>query len=167
MMKQYLMLVFWLLPLGVFAQSDNFRVEVATQGCMFYSDFKPYAFGGSLGYNITDRFFVNVKGEYAINMFKKDGVKSYDDCPVAGVNAGYTFLKSSLIDIDGRLGFGDNFRKSENWRYSYYDAGIYGHLGNSKVKPIIGLGVRYYDSRNSYSKDYTRFYVSIGFGLNY
>ena len=37
MMKQYLMLVFWLLPLGVFAQSDNFRVEVATQGCMFYS----------------------------------------------------------------------------------------------------------------------------------
>ena len=81
-MKQYLMLVFWLLPLGVFAQSDNFRVEVATQGCMFYSDFKPYAFGGSLGYNITDRFFVNVKGEYAINMFKKDGVKSYDDCPV-------------------------------------------------------------------------------------
>lgn len=145
-----------------FSQKEDIRVEIHTQGSVLYKEFRPYEISCDIGYNITDRFFVNVRGESTIALFKIDGTKNHYTNAAYGINAGYTFLKNDLCNIDARIGFGDNMRRKQDWKYNYYDGSVYAHLGKSKVKPSIGIGVRHYNSRNSIYKDYTRFFVAIG-----
>lgn len=163
--KALYLLVLCLFPLSLPAEESGLRVEFQTKGAFFYKDFKPYTLVANVGYDITSRLFVHVEGAYAIDLFKQKGVKDYYADPIAGVNVGYTFLKTADLKLDARIGIGDNFKAKRDWRYNYYDAGVYAHLGSGRVKPIFGAGMRHYNAHSALFKDYTRFYVAIGFGL--
>ncbi|EPH18386.1 hypothetical protein HMPREF1475_00922 [Hoylesella oralis HGA0225] len=167
MKKEYILkvlLLSWLLTVGVvsYGQKEDFRVEIHTQGSVSNQQFKPYELCCDIGYNLTDRLFVNLRGESAIALFKIGGQKDYYTNYIYGANAGYTMLKNDICNLDVRVGFGDNLRKKQDWKYNYYDAGVYAHIGKYKLKPCVGFGIRRYHSRNSLFKNYTRFYASIG-----
>ena len=112
-MKSLLLSFLLAIPALAFSQKEDVRAEIHFQGNAFYHEFRPYEFVGSVGYNITDRFFVNVRGESTVALFKINGLKDYYTNVMYGANVGYTFLKNDLGNFDVRIGLGDNLRRKQ------------------------------------------------------
>lgn len=160
--RSLLFLCLSLFSVVVYGQKEDIRVEFHAQGTAWPKEFKPYELGFDVGYNLTDRLFLNLRFENAIALFKINGQKDYFTNGIYGLNVGYSFFDCKMCKFDVRVGLGDNMRKNKDWKYNYYDAGVYMHLGEAKVKPCFGFGVRHYNSRNSLHKDYTRLFMSLG-----
>ena len=99
-MKSLLLSFLLAIPALAFSQKEDVRAEIHFQGNAFYHEFRPYEFVGSVGYNITDRFFVNVRGESTVALFKINGLKDYYTNVMYGANVGYTFLKNDFGNFD-------------------------------------------------------------------
>ena len=151
---------------SVLAQRGEITSGLHSRLSQYDKDFRPYEICFDFGYYFTDRFFGNIRFENAVALFDIKGTESHYVNGIYGFNLGYRIVKFDGGVLDVRVGFGDSMIKKRDWKYMYYDAGINVNLGTAKVKPSLGLGVRFYDSRNNNYKDYTRAYLSLGFIFN-
>lgn len=159
--------LFFLIPfsLVVQAQECNFTGGVRTDLSFSSPKFKPFEVGIDLGYYVIHKLFVSTYFESSVGLFKREGVKTYRTNETLGVGLGYNILSfdGGVLDIRGKYG---TTLENKDWKYTYYDAGVFYNLGKQKVKPTFGVGVRYYDSKNSHVDDYLRVYASLGFKFN-
>jgi hypothetical protein len=151
---------------NVYAQKNTIIAGLHTHISQNGTDFQPMELGLDAGYNITDDFFVNLRYEHAVALFTIDNTDSHYAYGTYGSYLGYKIIKFDGGVVDLRAGLGDCTSKKEDWKYSYYDFGINFNAGRERTKPTLGLGVRFYNSKNDIYKDYTRVYMSLGFTFN-
>ncbi|MDR1756497.1 MAG: hypothetical protein LBR65_06020 [Culturomica sp.] len=130
------------------------------------SGLKPAELGFDFGYNFTDWFYGAVRFEESIALFEIDGVRSYALNEVMGGVAGFNLLKSGVGVLTLKVSAGGTSRKRSDWKYAFYSGGVYFNIGKTAWRPVLGCGVRYYDSRSRGVDNYLRFYCSFGFRLN-
>lgn len=92
--------------------------------------------------------------EHTIALFNINVNKYYYKNNVLEAKIGYTFLNILDLSMSAACGIGDNLQNN-NWKYSYYDAGIYAYIGHNIIRPCIGVLLRKYDSHNNNFHDYT------------
>ncbi len=146
-------------------EKGDVSAVIQTDASLYSSDFKPLEFGVDLDYYFTDRFYGGVKVETAAGLFDMDSHKTYYLNGTYGLNLGYNLFQfeKTRLDINAAVG---NTMSNKDWKYLYYEGGIYYQYVRSEVRPRIGIGVTYYDSRNKMFDSYVRGFVSIGFSFN-
>ena len=147
------------------AQDKGFTGGVTTRLSGYDSEFKFMNLSLDIGYYIVDRLSISMHVEPAISLFNVDDTKTYSFKNAFGSGLNYEVLTFSGGALDIRGSFGSSI-KSSDWKYTYYDAGIYCNLGQRECKPTFGLGVRYFDSRNDHYYNYCRVFFSVGFKFN-
>ena len=161
----YIYIMFLLFRLSASCQAKDMEVEMHTQGSTFSHEFTPYEICFDFKYNLLKRLYVKCDYERAIALFKIDENKDYYTNNMFGAKIGYTFLSIPDLDVSAVCGIGDNLQRKKNWKYSYYDTGLYAYIGHSNIRPCIGILLRKYDSHNNNFHDYTRVLFSLGFNV--
>lgn len=166
-MKTFVVVLFFIMPFSLVTQAQecNFTGGVRTDMSFSSSRFKPFEVGIDWGYYVVHNLFVSTHIESSVGLFKIDGLKTYYMNETLGVGLGYNVLSFDNGVLDARGKFGTTL-ENKDWKYTYYDAGVFYNLGKQKVKPTFGIGVRYYDSSNDHVDNYLRLYVSLGFKFN-
>ena len=116
------------------------------------------------GYAFDGRFFVGVPLTLSNELFRTDGVQTYESNFRMGISAGYNILShdNGIVSLSAAFG-GSVYTQSH--RSLYYD--LCAKWGTSAYfKPLVGLGVRYYQSLGNTGRDRLCLYVSIGFRFN-
>lgn len=116
------------------------------------------------GYAFDGRFFVGVPLTLSNELFRTDGVQTYESNFRMGISAGYNILSHDNGIVSLSAAFGGSVY-TQYHRSLYYD--LCAKWGTSAYfKPLVGLGVRYYQSLGNTGKDRLCLYVSIGFRFN-
>lgn len=146
-------------------EKGNVAAVIHTDASLSDSEFKPLEFGVDLDYYFTNRFYGGVKVETAAGLFDVDSHKTYYLNSTYGLNVGYGLFHFEKSQLDINVAAGNTF-SNKNWKYLYYEGGVYFQSVRSEVRPRIGIGVTYYDSRNKLFDNYVRGFLSIGFSFN-
>ena len=110
------------------------------------------------------RFFVGVPLTLSNELFRTDGVQNYENNFRMGISAGYNILSGHGTLVSLSAAFGGSVY-TQYHRSLYYD--LCAKWGTSAYfKPLVGLGVRYYQSLGNTGRDRLCLYVSIGFRFN-
>ena len=97
-------------------------------------------------------------------LFRTDGIQNYENNFRMGISAGYNILSGHGTLVSLSAAFGGSVY-TQYHRSLYYD--LCAKWGTSAYfKPLVGLGVRYYQSLGNTGKDRLCLYVSIGFRFN-
>ena len=97
-------------------------------------------------------------------LFRTDGVQNYENNFRMGISAGYNILSGHGTLVSLSAAFGGSVY-TQYHRSLYYD--LCAKWGTSAYfKPLVGLGVRYYQSLGNTGRDRLCLYVSIGFRFN-
>lgn len=161
----FFLLFFLCFSLHALCQANSMEAEMHMQGNSLSNEFQPYEICADFKYNILKRLYVKCEFEHTIALFNINGNKDYYTNNMLGAKIGYTFLSISDLSMSAACGIGDNLQKNNNWKYSYYDAGIYAYIGHYIIRPCIGVLLRKYDSHNSNFHDYTRLLMSLGVNI--
>lgn len=168
-MRRYLtcLILLMALPTAAGAQGKGtiiagFEAPVSLYG---KTGLKTAEWSAEVGYNITDWLYAAARGDISIGMFDNDGAKSHQLTETGAAVLGFNFLRRNYGVYTLKASAGAN-GCGEEWHYMYYSCGAYFHYGSSRIKPFLGVGVKFYDSRNNNYKDYMRVYISFGFRLN-
>lgn len=153
------------LPHLINAQSKGFTGGFNTNISTFSDEFKSFEFKVNLGYYIFPDFFAAFNFEESVGLFNLDNTKRYVINETFGGLLGYNIYRFEAGVIDVKAGVGTSIN-SKDWKFTYYDGTVSLNIGKSSFRPSIGLGVRYYDSRNSLYKNYFNFFVTFGFKFN-
>ena len=94
------------------------------------------------GYAFDGRFFVGVPLTLSNELFRTDGVQTYESNFRMGISAGYNILSHDNGIVSLSAAFGGSVY-TQYHRSLYYD--LCAKWGTSAYfKPLVGLGVRYY-----------------------
>lgn len=153
--------------LTVHAQEKNtYTFGFETQTSLYGdSGLKSMEFSADLGYNITDWFSAWIRGETSVGLLDIDHVKNYQISDVLGGVVGFNLLRIKEGSLTIKASAGGTVG-GDNWKYAYYSGGVYFNFTRAKIKPTLGLGVKYYDSSSKSFDNYFRFYASFGFRFN-
>jgi hypothetical protein len=168
MKKTILILIFLLCGIcGVLAQEKGaYHAGFDTQFSLYgNSGLKPVEMGIDLGYNFTNWLDGSIRFEESIGLFEANHVKSYALSEAIGGVVGFNVFKSNAGTLTLKTSIGGTVGHND-WRYLFYSGGVYFNFGNTKIKPSLGFGVRYYDSKTDAVNNYLRFYCSLGFRFN-
>lgn len=169
MMKKLITIV---ITLSVFILNTNAQ-EKGTYTVGFESQMSLYGDSGlktvelniDLGYNITNHLSAWVRFEESIGLFNVSDTRNYKTSEVLGGVIGFNALKTDVGILTVKAAAGGTVGGND-WKYAYYQGGVYFNFTRHKIKPTLGFGVRYYDSNSSAFKNYCRFFTSIGFRFN-
>ena len=148
-------------------QGRGFMYSVSTEvGNNFRKNtgFSPIDVAFTPGYAFDGRFFVGVPLTLSNELFRTDGIQNYENNFRMGISAGYNILSGHGTLVSLSAAFGGSVY-TQYHRSLYYD--LCAKWGTSAYfKPLVGLGVRYYQSLGNTGKDRLCLYVSIGFRSN-
>lgn len=101
-----------------------------------------------------------------MQLFEIDNAKDHYLNTTVGGKVSYSFLsiENTKISLKGMVG---TSLSNKNWKYTYYDGGVFIEGGKESTKPFVGFGYRYYDSRNDLFSNYSTFYMSLGFSFEF
>ena len=103
------------------------------------------------GYAFDGRFFVGVPLTLSNELFRTDGVQTYESNFRMGISAGYNILSHDNGIVSLSAAFGGSVY-TQYHRSLYYD--LCAKWGTSAYfKPLVGLGVRYYQSLGNTGRD--------------
>lgn len=161
--KKVILLVSLLLALSSVAYAQKGKLEggVDTRMSFYDDDLSLVATGAQFGYGFTDWFSAGLRLESSVSMFKTDGITLADNNATAGLYTNFNVLKfdSNVLSLSAS---GGASLKGNGWKYTYYDGLVRLDRKVGSWKIGLGLGARYYDSRNDFSGNKLRFYVMFG-----
>ena len=137
-------------------QGRGFMYSVSTEvGNNFRKNtgFSPIDVAFTPGYAFDGRFFVGVPLTLSNELFRTDGIQNYENNFRMGISAGYNILSGHGTLVSLSAAFGGSVY-TQYHRSLYYD--LCAKWGTSAYfKPLVGLGVRYYQSLGAYAPEIT------------
>ncbi len=134
---------------------DNFRKNTG---------FRPMDVTFMPGYAFDGRFFAGIPFTVSNELFRTNGVQNYENNFRIGISAGYNILSHDNGIVSLSAAFGGSVY-AQHHRSLYYD--LCAKWGTKAYfKPLVGLGVRYYQSLGNTGRDRFCVYASIGFRFN-
>lgn len=166
-MKKIILLFFIVFTVGAsYAQEKGFSWGALGSSGNMGKDFSIMKLETFIGYNLTSDFAVYGKAESNYTLPQKNEQLTPSHISQAlGLNLKYNLYKFNSGIFDIRAGAGSSIL-NKDWKYLFYDLGLYLQATRDYTKPTIGIGFRYYDMQNQGSKDYPSVFVSIGFTVN-
>lgn len=151
-----------------FAQTGKIESEFRIQGSSRrVQEFQPHERGIELKYNVLKNFCLGLNYSTSIALFKLNGVKDYYTSDLLGAKVGYTFLNKSRFSMQVACGAATQVRREGKWNYSCYDVGVYTYVGNGRIRPVMGILLKRYDSHNNVFSDYTRCMLTLGLNTRF
>ena len=123
-------------------------------------------FTADVGLNVTNWLAITGKFDTTAGLFDIGGVKSYELTESAGVRFAFKVLKTKYGTLSLNASGGSTLGNPD-WKYTYYSGGCYFNMGKGKIKPTLGAGLKYYDTRkksnlDNYMKVYFSFALWVG-----
>lgn len=167
MRKIIIILFLYAFAISASAQEKNtYTVGFDTQASLYgNSGLKTIELGVDLGYNVTNWLSAWLRFEESIGLFDIDNIKSYQTSSVLGGVVGLNIVRSRVGVLTVKASGGGTVGGND-WKYSYYSGGAYFNFTLNKMKPILGFGIRYYDSKSAVFGNHFRLYCSLGFRFN-
>lgn len=152
-------------PALLHAQKGEVMSDFATQVSQHGSKYSHTDISCMLSYNFSSKIYGGLKIEDALAMTEIDGIKDHHKNFTIGTTWGVRMFKlDENLNVDLRAGLGTTVG-GEDWKYIYYDGGLFLNRRYGCVVPSVGFGVRYYDSYNKANDSRLRGYVSLGFAF--
>lgn len=167
-MKRFIavLLLLFLAPSGS-AQEKGYMLRATAEGGTNLNGnngFAPLAFTLSPGYSFDGKWYMALPLTVTNELFSTGEVKTYQTTGSVGLSAGYNLLKNNntIIVLSAAVG-GTVYAQTA--KSLYYD--LCAQWGTSaRLKPLVGLGIRYYQTLEKRDKDHFCVYASIGFRFN-
>lgn len=169
-MKTIAMLLFCLASLSANAESfvDRLHFEASAATGFESNDMTPIDFSFKAHADVISSIYVFVSAEGNKSLYESSGARTYLSGESLGGGLGVQLLgkKSALHALDIRAKAMTSVGNTD-WKRTSYDAGLAWYIKTQKslFSPVVEVGYRYIDSRESVIENYSGLYVS--FGIRY
>jgi hypothetical protein len=99
-------------------------------------------------------------------LFEQDGERDWKDAQTLGLSLDVKLFREEGKSLFGglKLSAGNTVSGDKDWKYTYYDAGIYCAAGRKYLHVSLGCGFRFYDAHKNI-KNRNAAYFSLGLRL--
>ena len=164
--KSHLMLLFVLfLGVNTYAQERGFAWGAFGSSGSQGSKSSSVSLMSYVGYNFTSDFALLLQAENNLTLTKEGESKKNHMFQALGGILKYNVYKFNTGILDLRAGVGTALQ-SEDWKFMYYDIGVFLQATRDRTKPTIGVGFRKYHTFEGESTNRPSVYVSVGFTVN-
>ncbi|MDR2065001.1 MAG: hypothetical protein LBP85_04760 [Prevotellaceae bacterium] len=169
--------LFFCIGTNVFAQEkSNFLTKLLDKGFLMTMDFRmgtnpsfkktktfrtsDWIFGVGYNFNkyLSARIPVGIKEEA---MFEEDGVRDWKQSETLGLCLGFKIDPRMELNVSA----GSSISGDNDWKYTYYNAGINIQTNAKYCNGTLGFGFRFYDARKNI-KNRNAVYLALGLRIS-
>lgn len=150
---------------NLYAQKNDIVFGLDTHISTYDKKFSPIELGAEVSYGFTNWLTAGIRLEEAFAHVKEYGEKTYLDNSTVGIVANGDVWKFGQGVLAVKASAGTTFTDND-WKYNYYDCGLFLSSAKCETRKTLGFGVRYYDNRTDGLKDKFRVYLSLGFSFS-
>lgn len=116
-----------------------------------------------IGVYAFDWLAVSTRGEIVFMPLGRNGGDNYMRTETVGGGLLFDLWKTGYGTLQVNFFSGSTVRNSD-WKYIYYSGGVYFNMKYAWVRPVVGMGVKYYDAHRGNDFDnQTKVFFSLGF----